>query len=161
MTKPINRILRLSVLRRDAAERRLQAARLVLQTAEAHVIAAQEEEDTIRRRTEEQRSAAREAFVGAYHARIAVENMMRNLTSLDKAEEEAAAHVEEAKKARDAAKPPVAEARKGLLNAQAIVQRREKLVDQLRITAERQAELHTENETAEQWVGQQRFGGVR
>ena len=93
MIKPINRILRLSVLRRDAAERRLQAARLVLQTAEAHVIAAQEEEDTIRRRTEEQRSAAREAFVGAYHARIAVEHMMRNLTSLDRDVEEAALDV--------------------------------------------------------------------
>ena len=158
--RQVRALMRLSELRLQSAERHLGAMRLALQQAEAHLQNMREEAAALTRKINAQRNAAREAFVGAYHARAAVELMMSEMAGLDTAVEDAKARVVTAGEAVEAARPPVAEAQKAVLAARNKLRKREELARQMRRTAEHAKELARDMDAEEQWVGQQGYGGL-
>lgn len=159
MSADLSQLLRLSQLRADHAEAHLRAMQHALQMAEAAVAQARRSAEQVSYQIEQQRHRAREAFVGAVHARGAVENMLLDLGSFDAAEAVAEQRIVDAIAQRDAAIPPVLEAREAVLAARASVTKRAFLVDQAGRKALLQAELRSDAEAEEQWISGRFLGG--
>ncbi|MEM9341895.1 MAG: hypothetical protein AAGA87_02505 [Pseudomonadota bacterium] len=151
-------LARLSELRLQAAERVLAAARHALAIAEQGILDAQAAEADLARRLDTQRDTIREAFVGSSQARVAVEEMLREFQSFDAAIAAAAERTAEAIATRDAAKPPVAEARTAVLKADTARRKRVHLVTKITRDAARVAELTEAAEAEEQWASTRQGG---
>lgn len=146
------RLLRVSELRLQGAERRLQAARSVLEATEAAILRAEAEREKVLSQIERQRNLARELFVGSVQARVAVEDMLMDLGSFDRAENAAKESVQAAVKARDDAKPAVAEAQKARGVAQIKVDKRRILARQDAAMREGSRLAVEEADALEQWT---------
>lgn len=152
MALGIRRLLRLSELRAEQADRQLRQRQAELNAAEQAIQSAREEAEALSRQIAQQRDMAREVFLGSVHARRAVEDLLTDLSGLDGSEERAAERIEDAILARDAAVPPVTEARRAVLKARAAVEKRSRVAAEERTARHALQERAIEAEVEEQWL---------
>ncbi|MEO1308437.1 MAG: hypothetical protein AAFV38_11085, partial [Pseudomonadota bacterium] len=142
----------------SGSERHLLAMQLAFDAAKTALNTAQNEAAATVRKVEQKRNAAREAFVGARHARVAVEDIIREMVGLDDLITKAEGKVADAEKAVVDAAAPVAAAQQALQAARLVQKKRDTMLQQTQWVAQRARDLVIEAEAEEQWVGQQGYG---
>lgn len=152
----LDRLLRVAELRLQGADRRVLAAQAALMAAEAAVVEARARQERLLDQVAEQRRLAREAFVSSVHARVLIEDMLMDLTSFDRAEAAAEEAVGAAIAKRDAARPPLTEARALRRQAQIKVEKRREMARQEEVKRRTAQAAVAEADALEQWVAGQR-----
>ena len=147
----LSRLARLSDLRVGTAERALRAAQGRLAAAEAEAVASRGRATRMAETVAERRAEVRTAFVGQGHIRAEVSDVLSNLLGLDRAIEVAEREAGRAEATRDAARPPVAEARRALAQRRMQASARARLVEDAARIERRRVESRLDDEAAEQW----------
>jgi chromosome segregation ATPase len=147
----MRRLLHLSELLAAKAERQVTLRNAALAQAHAAVETERAKAVKLRAAVADQKSRMRDLFLGAAHARQAVELLLSELTGFDGAIAQAEEEIAAAITARDRAVEELAAAKQVLREAQNKVQRRAIIVTRQRVEAARKAELAAELAALEPW----------